>query len=188
VGEGEDRPAVRPAPPNPDPGDERVEVVDEDGRVLRVVSRRQMRERNLRHRATYIAVLDGAGRLLVHQRATWKDVSPGFWDLCFGGVVSAGEPWREAAARELAEEAGITGVDLRELGPLRYEADDGRIVGRVYLGHWDGPLGCPDGEVIALDRIALSELDSWVARHRVCPDSVAGVAPLLRDLREAGPA
>jgi len=168
------------------PGEELVEVVDEAGSVVRVATRTDVRAGNLRHRCTYIAVVDGDGRLVVHQRADWKDVYPGYWDLCFGGVCGVGEEWAESAARELAEEAGIAGAALRLLGPVAYDADDGHIVGRAYLAHWSGPVTCPDGEVVAVDRIPLADLDRWLAGRPVCPDSAAVVAPLLAALGPDG--
>ncbi len=89
-----------------DPGDTLIDIVDEDDRVVDVVTRREMRARNLRHRSVGIAVLDAEGRVLIHRRADTKDVWPGRWDLAVGGVVDSGERWEVAAARELAEEIG----------------------------------------------------------------------------------
>jgi 8-oxo-dGTP pyrophosphatase MutT (NUDIX family) len=159
-----------------------VEVLDEAGAVVRVATRAEVRAGNLRHRCTYIAVVDGEGQLVVHQRADWKDVHPGYWDLCFGGVCGVGEAWEESAARELAEEAGITVAGLQLLGPVAYDADDGHIVGRAYLARWSGPVTCPDGEVVAVDRIPLVGLGPWLTGRPVCPDSAAVVAPLLTAL------
>lgn len=167
------------------PAGELVEVVDEVGAVVGVATRAEVRAGNLRHRCTYIAVVDGDGQLVVHQRADWKDVYPGYWDLCFGGVCGVGEAWEESAARELAEEAGITGAALRLLGGVTYDADDGHIVGRAYLARWSGPVTCPDGEVVAVDRIPLADLGRWLAGRPVCPDSAAVVAPLLTALDPA---
>ncbi len=164
------------------PAGELVEVLDEAGAVIRVTTRAEIRAGNLRHRCTYIAVVDGEGRLVVHQRAGWKDVYPGYWDLCFGGVCGVGEEWEASAARELAEEAGIVGAVLRPLGAVAYDADDGHIVGRAYLARWSGPVTCPDGEVVAVDRIGLADLGRWLASRPVCPDSAAEVAPLLAAL------
>ena len=161
------------------PGSELVEVLDDAGAVVGVATRAEIRAGTLRHRCTYIAVIDGEGRLVVHQRADWKDVYPSYWDLCFGGVCGVGESWETSAARELAEEAGITGAALQPLGPVTYEADDGRIVGRVFLARWSGAVTCPDGEVVAVDRVPMADLDRWLASRPVCPDSVAVVAPLL---------
>ncbi len=176
-----------------DPGDERVEVVDLDGRVIEVVARREMRARTLRHRCTYVAVVVGpvptpaAGRpplttdtlLVVHQRAGWKDTYPSYWDLAFGGVCGVGEAWLPSAERELAEEAGIAGATLSDLGPVSYEQPDNRVVGRAFVTAWPDPPVCDDGEVVAVDRVPLGELAGWVGSRSVCPDSAALIAPLL---------
>jgi 8-oxo-dGTP pyrophosphatase MutT (NUDIX family) len=107
----------------PDPGSELVDVVDADDRVLRTVTRAEMRRDRLRHRCTFVVVRTSDGGVLVHRRSEEKDLWPGAWDLAVGGVVTAGEDWESAARRELAEEVGIEGVDLVELGRGRYRDD-----------------------------------------------------------------
>ena len=61
-----------------------------------------MRTQRLRHRCTYIIVVDSAGSLLIHQRTSTKDVYPSYFDVAAGGVVCAGETYDLAAERELA--------------------------------------------------------------------------------------
>ena len=163
-----------------DPAAELVEVVDENGDVVDVVTRQEVRAHNLRHRCTYVAVATTSDDLVVHQRAAWKDVYPSYWDISFGGISEVGEPWDDAAQRELAEEAGIVGVDLIELGPVFYDDIDGRIVGRAYLARYDGDLSCPDGEVVAVDRVPIRAIDRWLEGRDVCPDSLQLVLPLVR--------
>jgi 8-oxo-dGTP pyrophosphatase MutT (NUDIX family) len=158
---------------------EPVEEVDDRGTVLRLVSRAEMRAGRLRHRCTYVAVLDARGGLIVHQRAHWKDVWPGRWDLAFGGVASPGEDWVPAARRELREEAGID-APVTEIGAGTYDDADVSVLGRVYLARHDGPVSFVDGEVVAVDRVPLDALDGWLAGHPTCPDSVALVVPALR--------
>jgi isopentenyldiphosphate isomerase len=164
--------------------DELVEVVDEHGAVERVVTRADMRAGNLRHRTVAVAVVTRAGEVVVHRRADWKDVWPGRWDVCFGGVPGVGEGWRAAAARELAEEAGVS-VDpaaLRELGPSTYADGDVTAVGRIFLAQHDGPFRPADGEVVELARVPLAGLDAWLAGRALCADSESVVVPLLRRL------
>ncbi len=162
-----------------EPLDELVDHVDEDGNVIEVVTRSEMRRRTLRHRCTYVFVVRPSGGLVVHRRADWKSIYPGWWDCAFGGVCGAGEDWQPAAARELAEEAGVSEVDLEELGPLRYDADDGHIVGRAFVVVTDAVVDPVDGEVVEIDEIPIVDIDSWMLGRSVSLDTRIGALPLL---------
>lgn len=161
--------------------DELVDLVDEDDVVVEVVTRAEMRARgaSARHRAVYVAVTTTAGELVVHRRADWKDVYPGFWDVCFGGVLGAGEAWDDAARRELLEEAGVEAVPTL-VGVHAWDASDVRLNARVYRATHDGPFTCPDGEVVEVATVPLGEVAQWLVGRDVCPDSVDLVVPHLR--------
>ena len=156
-------------------GDERVEVVDEDGTVLAVVTRAEMRSDNLRHRSVGIVVRrPGDGAVLAHRRAGWKDVWPGRWDLAYGGVCDVGEPEAAAAVRELAEEAGIevAGTAMHRLGTASYTDDDVTAVGTLFELDHPGPFRFADGEVEATEWVPWDRLGGWLAAHPHCPDTV----------------
>ena len=159
-------------------GEAMVDVVDRDDRVIGTATRAQMRAEGLRHRAVYVVVRTTEDRIVVHRRAEWKDVYPGAWDLCFGGVLDAGEAWDAAAARELAEEAGID-APLRPLGSGTYDEDGAALNGRFYVCTHDGPYPCPDGEVVEVRTVPRTELATFLDAHPHCPDSAALVLPLL---------
>jgi len=55
----------------------------------------------------------------MHRRTDTKDVYPGRYDVWAGGCVAAGEDPVDAAHRELAEELGVTGVQLVPVETLR---------------------------------------------------------------------
>lgn len=158
--------------------DEPVEELDDEGRPVRVVTRAEMRARNLLHRAVYVLVVDGAGRLLVHRRADWKDVWPSRWDVAFGGVAGIGESAIENARRELAEEAGVEAA-LEPLGAGRYEDGEVRVMGAAFLARSEGPFRFADGEVVETAWVAPAELPAWKAGRSLCPDSVAIALPML---------
>jgi isopentenyldiphosphate isomerase len=163
--------------------DELVDLVDADDRVVEVVTRAEMRARGAaaRHRACYVAVLTSTGELVVHRRADWKEVYPGYWDVAFGGVLSAGEAWHDAARRELLEEAGVD-AEPELVGTASWSAADTNLNARIYLARSDGPFTCPDGEVVEVATVPLALLDGWLAGRDVCPDSVDLVVPHLRAL------
>jgi isopentenyldiphosphate isomerase len=160
---------------------EPVEIVDPDGEPVGVTTRAEMRAANARHRATYIVVTAPDGAVLVHQRAAWKDIWPSRWDIAFGGICNVGEPWRAAAARELAEEAGVS-VDadaLVALGPIRFESSETRVVGQVYCIAHGGPFTFPDGEVVDSAWVQRDALATFASTHALCADSEAAVLPLV---------
>jgi isopentenyldiphosphate isomerase len=163
-----------------DPGDTLVDIVDADDHVIEVVTRREMRAQNLRHRSVGIAVLDAGGRVLIHRRAEHKDVWPGRWDLAVGGVVDSGETWEAAASRELAEEVGSR-ASIREIGRGSYEDRDVTAIVRMFVAHDDGPFTFADGEVVEAFFVSMDELRERIGRDVFVPDSVAMVWPLLSD-------
>ena len=165
-----------------DPAAELVEEVDRDGNVVRVVARSVMRREALRHRSVFIAVLSTSGQLLVHQRSPLKDIFPSYWDIACGGVVGAGEEWERAAERELAEEIGIVGVPLVDLGADLYEDDSSRQVAHCYLACTDGPFTFADGEVTQAHFADEAAVDQLIGTAAVCADSVALVLPRIRHL------
>ena len=158
-------------------------MVDEDGAVLRVVTRAEMRAGNLRHRSVGVVVRRPGDRaVLAHRRAGWKDVWPGLWDVAFGGVCAVGEEPLASVVRELAEEAGVD-VDpaaMRFLGRDRFEDGAVRVVGFLYETEHAGPFTFADGEVEEVVWVPFTDLGAWLADHEVVPDSRAMAVPLLR--------
>ena len=159
--------------PEPAPGDELVDIVDEHDTVIDTVTRREMRAGRLRHRAVYIAVQHSDGRLLVHQRSHHKDVRPGAWDIAVGGVVGAGETYDDAAVRELAEEIGVEHVSITPWGGGVFGDESYELIGRCYHVVHNGPFRFADGEVIDAKWVNRSELHTLLRDEDVVADSVA---------------
>ena len=143
--------------------DELVDVVDEHDRVVRVVTRGEMRSDRLRHRTVFIVVVNSSGDVLVHRRADHKDVWPGRWDLAAGGVLASGEGYDKGAGRELAEELDIVEVALERLGSGTYEDHDVAEIATVYRARWDGPVHFADVEVAEARWMTREELQRSVS-------------------------
>ena len=124
----------------PNPAEEIIQIVDQDNREIAAIARGLMREQHLIHRASYILVFNAAGQLFVQKRTMSKDIYPGYWDVAAGGVVLAGESYEESAERELAEELGVSGVNLQFLFDQYYEDQENRVWGRIFTCTFEGPF------------------------------------------------
>src|SRR5215475_2102188 len=106
-----------------------------------------MRARHLLHRCTYVLVRNAADEILVHRRTDTKDIHPGAYDVFAGGVCAAGESYDDCARREVAEELGVVGAELRFLFRHRYRGAHGQAWGAVYEACWDRPVRHQESEV-----------------------------------------
>lgn len=133
--------------PNHFTGTEWVDIVSEDNEVIAQASREQMRAQCLRHRATYIVVHDGMGKILVQRRTETKDFMPGMLDATAGGVVQADEVLLDSARREAEEELGIAGVPFAEHGTFYFEYEHCRVWGGLFSCVSHGPFALQEEEV-----------------------------------------
>lgn len=165
------------------PDAEQIQHVDQDGLVLGMVSRAQMRAKNLRHRVVFVAVRSDDGCLLVHRRSEAKDLWPGWWDITIGGVVVGDESYEVAALRELDEEIGLSGVLLEYLCDGEYHDSDVSLIGRCFCVRSTGPFTYRDGEVEETSFVTPSQFAQMAKEYLFVPDSMALVLPHLEDFR-----
>ena len=128
-------------------GTEWVDIVNEENEVIAQSSRAQMRAQRLRHRATYIVVHDGRGKILVQRRTENKDFMPGMLDATAGGVVQSSENMLESARREAEEELGIADVPFAEHGMFYFEDQHCRVWGGLFSCVSHGPFAMQEEEV-----------------------------------------
>ncbi len=76
------------------------------------------------HRAFSVLLFDAHGRTLLQQRAAVKTRFPLRWANTCCGHPAPGASVVEAATRRLAEELGVTGVSLHDVGVYTYRATD----------------------------------------------------------------
>ena len=155
-----------------DPGDELLDVVDEQDRVVGQATRREVRRRRLLHRFSSVLCRDPAGRLYVHRRTDDKDVYPGMYDMTAGGVLAAGETYLEAARRELAEELGVAGPEPRFLFRHRYHGQENPSWSALFEVTWDGPVRPQASEIAWGAFLTLDELDARLEEWPFCPDGL----------------
>ncbi|PYG96802.1 NUDIX hydrolase, partial [Arthrobacter stackebrandtii] len=91
------------------------------------------------------------------------------------GMVSAGEAYADSAARELAEELGIEGVELRFHERFYFDQPDNRLWCAVYSAVSDAPLRLQPEEVIEARFIGLEQAESESQTQSYCPDSLVAL-------------
>jgi 8-oxo-dGTP pyrophosphatase MutT (NUDIX family) len=131
---------------------ELVEMVDRDAFPLGMVPRPLMHTFNLLHRGIGMVVAKDASinvhttefpDLYVHRRTDEKRIFPSLFDMFVGGVSSAKEDPRATAAREIAEELGLSRalVDPTALSKALFDCTVftpyNRCIVTVYCFHFD---------------------------------------------------
>ena len=162
-----------------DPGSELVDVIDDGGRTVDTVTRREMRARRLPHRSTCIFVFNERGEIFIHLRTTTKDVFPGHWDVAAGEVLGAGESYHDGARREVQEELGVE-MPLEPLFLFRYEDAANIAQAMAYRGRHDGPFRLQAEEIVRGEFVALDDIAARAAREPFCPDGLAILAEYRR--------
>lgn len=160
--------------------DEVVALYDDDGNVIGAADRSRVRDENLRHGATGVVVRDSRGRIYVHRRTDTKDVFPGMYDCCAGGVIQFGEEPLASATRELAEELGVTGVPLASIGTGDYRDEHTNYHAFLFTVVYDGPIEWQPDEVVWGDWVEPANLLEMLDELPFVPDTTA----LLREWLE----
>ena len=165
----------------PIPREEIVQIVDRRNREAGSAPRGTMRREVLTHRASYILVFNSHEKLFLQKRTTTKDIYPGHWDVAAGGVVLAGESYEDSAARELAEELGVT-APLVHLFDHFYEDSANRVWGRIFRCTHDGPFTLQAEEVASGCFITVAAALALSRTEPFTPDGVE----ILRRIQEGG--
>ena len=145
-------------------------IVDKDDRVIGRARRAEVRARKLLHRGVAVLVRNSQGEIYVHRRTPTKDIFPGMYDAFIAGLVPYGESYEESAYRELKEELGISGTDIRLLFKHLYSGAENPCWNAVFGIVWDGPVVHEAAEIDWGGFVSLDDLDVKMADWNVVPD------------------
>ena len=94
----------------------KIIIVDENDNPIGVKYREEVDSQKDIYRCTGIWLTNSQGEILLAQRKLTKDKDPGKWGPAVSGTVEEGETCEINAYKEMEEEIGLTGVELK-LGP-----------------------------------------------------------------------
>jgi isopentenyl-diphosphate delta-isomerase len=144
--------------------DEVVILVDETDRELGTMPKLAAHLEGRLHRAISVIIVNGAGEMLLQQRAGAKYHSGGLWTNACCSHPRPGETTADSAARRLREEMGFESK-LVPMFTTIYRAELGALVEHelvhVFGGRYDGRVTPDPAEV---DGYAWRRLD-WLARE-----------------------
>jgi isopentenyldiphosphate isomerase len=145
---------------------EQAVIVDTDDNVLEYRDRNQVGTFDL-HRIVAVWIVNNSGQVLIAQRAHTMQNQPGVWGPAAAGTVAAGEDYAVTARRELAEEVGLTGVALRQVGKFSTDRHFGECrMCAVFVGTYNGDIGqlqLQSEEVAAIRWVTVEDLRTELA-------------------------
>src|SRR5664280_137455 len=149
--------------------DELLDVVNEEDVVTAREMSSAVHRLGLRHRGVHVFLATTQDGLLVQQRSRLKDLLPLALDCSVSEHLKAGESYREAAERGLAEELGIHGIRIHPLVKftMSYGSNDNEI-SQLYEGRVDPALVRFDPlEVEGISYRSLDELEALLHSEEV---------------------
>ena len=121
-------------------------VVDEEGKVIGSITRREAHDgTKILHPVVHLHLFNSKGELYLQKRPDWKDIQPGKWDTAMGGHVDFGEEVHQSLMREAREELGIVDFDPVFISKYIFEGLRERELVYVYKTVYDGDV-CPNKE------------------------------------------
>jgi len=145
-------------------GDELIDAVDAEDRVIGTYTRREIHRHDMRHRACHALLFNAAGELFLQHRSMLKDNNPGLWDSSCAGHVDSGESYDDCILRELEEELGVRLDTLpQRLFRVPASADNEWEFAQIYRAEYDGPLQLDPEEVAGGRWLSCAQVDAWVA-------------------------
>lgn len=148
-----------------------IQIVDKNDKPLGSATKEEAWKKGLIHRIVHVVVQDERGRLLLQKRTKTMQLYPNRWTDSASGHVDEGENWMEAAKRELAEEIGLEGVELREMSTYFQDSVfEGRILkrfNRTYAAtvSSDTQFAMQTSELTELKWFTAKEIRSMVAEN-----------------------
>ncbi len=128
--------------------EEMFQIVDEEGTVIGEAPRSQCHgDPSLLHTVAHVLVFRGDGSLVLQKRHLGKDICPGLWDTSAAGHARPEEQPKQAAARELREELGVSYAPLRFLYQYIWRTEVESEMVFTYKAYYDGACRLDPEEV-----------------------------------------
>lgn len=155
---------------------ERIEIVNEEGRVIGESTRGEAYEQGLLHRGVLVIVTNPQGQIYLQQRSAQKVIFPLHWDVSVAEHPNPGESFEDAAKRGMREELAIVDIyNMRLLRRLHFQSTEfpsngsilkERELVEVYLAVYGGvpqinPEEVADGRFVSIRDLTKLSMDGF---------------------------
>lgn len=118
-----------------------LDVVDENDDVVGKASKVACHiDNSLIHRGVTLLLYDSSNRVFLTKRRENKAEYPGVLDASVASHVRSGESYEQCTERELREELGISGVELKKVGKFDCFTASEREIETIFACKFDGEL------------------------------------------------
>lgn len=160
--------------------EEKVEIVDEKDRVIKIVSYQERGEKALLARSSFVVVITSNGRIYLPKRSKNIKFFPGCYETGASGAKKIGESLEECAIRELEEELGIKNQKIKFLFEYRHRSEKDNYNAMIYMCVYDGPLTLQKDEVEKGLFVPLTELKNFLRNNEFAPGRKEILKKLLK--------
>lgn len=147
----------------------RLNIVDEDGKIIGEDTRENIHNLGLLHREIHVWFYTPRLEIIFQHRAKDKDTFPDQLDATVGGHVEIGSGFEETALQELKEETGVVAKrdDLTLVKTVRSNTFDtttnktNNVIRAIYTYRYDGKVGdlkVEEGKAIGFESWPLERL------------------------------
>jgi len=146
---------------------ELITFVDENDNIIGAGTKREAWDKGIANRIARVFLLNSKGELLIQKRGENIVSLPGRFDQSAAGHADEGETYLQAAKRELFEEVGVSGVELREITKIfTNETDESDKIKKrfnmLYEVVYDGEIKMDPGELAEVRWIMPEKLDKMM--------------------------
>lgn len=139
--------------------DEQFIVVNEKDEIVGYQSRFKCHhDKSLIHRAVDVVLFNKEGKIAMQKRSKDKDLYAGYYCVTAGGHVSKGDSWEQAAYRELKEEMGVEGIQLKKKETFIVHDEKETEMNTLFVGNYDGSFQYPRDEVESVHYYSKDEI------------------------------
>lgn len=135
-----------------------VDAVNSNDVPVGVVARGELFQGHVNFRVAHDLIFNSHGELLLQKLAPKRLRHPGYWGSSVAAYLFAGESYRDAAERRLAQELGVHNASLEFIGKISM-VDDGceKFVG-IFAGLYDGPFSADTEHIEELEFLPLRQI------------------------------